>query len=299
MGAQAVTLRLRAERRIGQIMDDQRKTGLLKQGGDKKSKAARESLIKPPTLAEVGIDKNLAHKARTLGALSDEQFEEVVQETRQAVSRAVSNVVRAKTIENEREAYDASKDQGGTIEDLTALGALGFQAGVIYADPPWSFEAYSVKGKQRSAERYYDTMSLADLCAMRPAIDAIAAPDCALLMWGVWPELPGALEVIEAWGFTYKTAGFVWVKTNADETPATGMGYWSRANTEPCFLATRGNPKRLAMDVHQVAMAPRGEHSAKPDEVRTRIERLLPGPYIELFARAPVAGWTTWGNEVP
>jgi N6-adenosine-specific RNA methylase IME4 len=77
------------------------------------------------------------------------------------------------------------------------------------------------------------------------------------------------------------------------------MGYWSLANAEMCFIATKGSPLRLASDVHQVVMAPVGEHSAKPEEVRRRIERLFPGPYLELYGRKPVPGWTVWGNEIP
>jgi N6-adenosine-specific RNA methylase IME4 len=76
------------------------------------------------------------------------------------------------------------------------------------------------------------------------------------------------------------------------------MGYWSRSNSEPCFIATRGSPQRLATDVHQVVSTPVGEHSEKPDEVRRRIELLLPGPYLELYGRKQVEGWRVWGNEV-
>src|SRR5215831_6193470 len=121
------------------------------------------------------------------------------------------------------------------------------------------------------------------------------------------PSIP-ALEVIKACGFDYKTAGFLWVKTEKDagvisldgEGLHWGMGYHTRANTETCLLATRGSPQRLAKDVHQIVIAPVGdEHSAKPDEVYRRIERLYPGPYLELFARKPRDGWTTWGNEIP
>jgi N6-adenosine-specific RNA methylase IME4 len=77
------------------------------------------------------------------------------------------------------------------------------------------------------------------------------------------------------------------------------MGYWTRSNAELCLLATKGAPSRLAADVHQVVMAPVGEHSVKPDEVRARIQRLLPGPYLELYGRKLVPGWTVWGNEIP
>jgi N6-adenosine-specific RNA methylase IME4 len=78
-----------------------------------------------------------------------------------------------------------------------------------------------------------------------------------------------------------------------------GCGYWTRSNTEPCLLATRGAPKRLNADVRMAIIAPRREHSRKPDEVHDRIERLVAGPYLELFARRPRPGWTVWGNEVP
>ena len=105
--------------------------------------------------------------------------------------------------------------------------------------------------------------------------------------------------MIEAWGFEYKTCAFNWFKqTKNGEGLTTGMGYWTRANSEVCLLATRGSPKRLNADVHQVIAAPRMEHSRKPDEVLQRIERLVGGPYIELFARRARPGWDAWGNQV-
>jgi len=98
----------------------------------------------------------------------------------------------------------------------------------------------------------------------------------------------------------------VWVKTtkNAEVITLDGkglhfsMGFGTRANTEPCLLATRGNPLRLAADVHQVIIAPIGEHSAKPDEAYRRMQRLYGGPYLELFARRERDGWLTWGDEL-
>jgi N6-adenosine-specific RNA methylase IME4 len=77
-----------------------------------------------------------------------------------------------------------------------------------------------------------------------------------------------------------------------------GMGYWTRANTEVCLLATRGKPKRLNADVRQAILEPRRAHSRKPDCVHERIERLVGGPYLELFARERRSGWTTWGDQV-
>ena len=109
---------------------------------------------------------------------------------------------------------------------------------------------------------------------------------------------PRALELIASWGFEYKTVGFYWVKKNkAGEGFFTGRRHWMWANPEQCLLATRGKPARLAKDVKRLVIAPRREHSPKPDQVRERIERLVPGPYLELFARETKPGWECWGNQ--
>ena len=113
-------------------------------------------------------------------------------------------------------------------------------------------------------------------------------------------SLPGALDLIKAWGFEYKTVAFTWIKQNRkSEGIFLGMGHWTRANAEVCLLATRGSPSRIAKDVHQVIMSPVRDHSRKPDEAAERIERLLAGPYLELFSRASRPRWTTWGDETP
>jgi N6-adenosine-specific RNA methylase IME4 len=180
---------------------------------------------------------------------------------------------------------------------------------VIYADPPWRFATYSDKGKGRSAEAHYDSLSLDEI--KRFPISGWAAPDAVLLLWVTDPLLPRALEVIEAWQFTYKTVGFYWVKLNkgkadrlsrewpvlAERDFFTGLGFWTRANPEVCLLATRGHPKRRAGDVPRLLIAPRREHSRKPDETYERIERLVAGPYLELFARQSRPGWDGLGNQ--
>ncbi|KKM78249.1 hypothetical protein LCGC14_1361910 [marine sediment metagenome] len=193
--------------------------------------------------------------------------------------------------------------------------------GVILADPPWRYKTWSGKGRNRcpdhrpfkgSSARHYEVMTFLEIAAL-PVRD-LAADDCALLLWVTDPMLPRGLELLEAWGFRYKTVGFYWVKLNklakihrfADGEPGlirekelfTGLGYWTRANPEQCLLATRGHPKQLAKDVPRLVVAPRREHSRKPDEVRDRIRRLLPGPYLELFARERAEGWDAWGDEV-
>jgi N6-adenosine-specific RNA methylase IME4 len=168
---------------------------------------------------------------------------------------------------------------------------------VIYADPPWTFATYSRKGKGRSAEAYYDCMSLAEIKAL-PVADW-AADDCVLLLWTTDPLLPLAFDVIGSWGFTCKTVGFYWAKLNKsaskpvsdDRSFFTGLGFWTRANPEICLLATRGHPRRRSANVKKLILSPRREHSRKPDEAYQRIEALCHGPYLEMFARSAQPGW--------
>lgn len=159
------------------------------------------------------------------------------------------------------------------------------------------------ESRQNSSERHYKTMTLDDVKAMR--IGALAAKDCVLFLWAVDPMLPQAIAVGEGWGFTYKTVAFYWIKTrretssrgSPDDYPM-GTGYWTRANPEQCLLFTRGKPKRVSTAVRKLLISPRREHSQKPDEIYGRIEQLVGGPYVELFARQRWPGWYAWGNEI-
>ena len=169
---------------------------------------------------------------------------------------------------------------------------------VIYADPPWQYKVYSDKGKGRSAESHYPTMTIEDIKNL--PVDSLADKDCALFLWVTMPCLLEGLSVLKSWGFTYKTVAFVWVKQNKkSESLFWGMGFWTRCNAEICILATRGRPKRVDAGVHQVVMTHVEKHSKKPDEVRDRIVRLCGDvSRIELFAREVTEGWTCLGNEI-
>lgn len=178
---------------------------------------------------------------------------------------------------------------------------------MIYADPPWR---YNDSGNPHGGtEAHYESLTLDQIKALNAS--TIAAPDAVLFVWATYPLIREALEVIDAWGFTYKTLGFQWVKTNVRAgTIFTGLGRMTRGNTEPCLLATRGKPKRVSASVHQIILtddyepetivAPVTRHSAKPPEARTKIVELLGDvPRIELFARERAAGWDAWGNQLP
>jgi N6-adenosine-specific RNA methylase IME4 len=169
-------------------------------------------------------------------------------------------------------------------------GALRY--GAILADPPWSFDTYSAKGKGKSADRHYPCMSFAEIGAL--PVGDLAAEDCALFLWVTMPTLPRALDVIRAWGFTYKSRAFAWAKqTCTGRHWAFGCGYGTRKGVEDCLLAVRGRPRRLetGKGVRELVVAPTRGHSRKPDEVRDRIRSLFPGPYVELFARSRAEGW--------
>jgi N6-adenosine-specific RNA methylase IME4 len=195
-----------------------------------------------------------------------------------------------------RTEYARRIEKGGTVCDLVELVANAKRFGVILADLPWQFEI----GSPWRRALHYDRLKILQIETMSPLITSLAADDSVLFLWAMMPNLPNALKVITAWGFTFKTVGFVWVKQNkCGDGLFMGMGNYTRANAELCLLATRGNPNRLRADVHQIVMAAVGEHSAKPEEVQKRIEHLYRGPYLEVYARREVPGWTTWGNELP
>lgn len=162
--------------------------------------------------------------------------------------------------------------------------------GAILADPPWSFRSYS--NQQLAPARGtqpYAVMSLADIAALPVA--EVAAKDCLLFMWTVSHLQREAFDVAAAWSFKPVSVAFVWDKGRM------GMGYWTRQEVEICHLFKRGKPARLSKGVRSLIKAPRREHSRKPDEQYERIEALVGGPYLELFARQSWRGWSSWGNE--
>jgi N6-adenosine-specific RNA methylase IME4 len=167
---------------------------------------------------------------------------------------------------------------------------------IVYADPPWLYKVWAGKGK--TAANHYNLMSIKDICNL-PIAD-ITDKDCVLFLWITPPCLESAFDVIKAWGFKYKTVGFTWVKLNKKGKGLFwGLGYWTRANAEMCLIATKGNPHRIAKNVHQIIESVVGEHSKKPFEARNRIVQLMGDlPRIELFAREKYQGWDVWGNEV-
>lgn len=185
----------------------------------------------------------------------------------------------------------------------------------ILVDPPWHFRARTALQtanwtSRRDAEKHYKVMGIDDICAL--PVGELAAKDCHLFLWTTGPCLPKAFDVIEAWGFRYSAIAFTWIKLKKsfqanqlrivptqESDLHVGLGLTTRKNAEFCLLGRRGNAHRNARDVREIILAPVREHSRKPDEAYTRIERYCDGPYLELFARGERRkGWDQWGDEL-
>lgn len=285
MEADAAELRLRAERRLGIMLAEQKRTiGLAKPGP--KIGSDDEPNYRP-TLAEVGIDKKLSMRSQKVGGIGEQAFEAMIEGVRQRISeggRVSLDVVSA----------DKKERRAERERDLAARqSALPEKRyGVIYADPEWRFEVYSRDtGMDRAADNHYPTSSTDDICR-RPVQD-IAADDCVLFLWATAPMLPDALLVIGAWGFSYKSH-CVWAKDRI------GTGYWFRNQHELLLVGTRGNVPAPAMgtQIESLVDAPVSRHSEKPEKFYELIERYFPNlPKIELNARRSRPGWDAWGYE--
>lgn len=164
----------------------------------------------------------------------------------------------------------------------------------IMADPPWLFEAWSVDGNEKNAIAKYDCMGLDGIKSMR--VGDIASRDCLLWLWATNPMLPQAIEVLQAWGFEFKTAGH-WSKKTVHGKQAFGTGYILRSSGEPFLIGTMGNPV-CARNVRSVIEGPVREHSRKPEEAYEAAERLMPNARrMDFFSRQERAGWDCFGNQ--
>ena len=166
---------------------------------------------------------------------------------------------------------------------------------IIYADPPWSYKDKKCNG---NCESHYNTMNIKDICNL--PINNISDKDCVLFLWVTYPMLKEGLQLIEAWGFHYKTIGFQWIKQNKSGNGFFfGLGRWTRGNTECCLIAIKGKPRRINNSISQLVFSPIEQHSKKPDIVREKIVELIGDlPKIELFARQTAVDWDCWGNEI-
>ena len=179
--------------------------------------------------------------------------------------------------------------------DLISIGKFG----TILADPPWLFQNRTGKVAPEHKRLYrYQTMTNEEIAEM--PVSEVALPQSHLYLWVPNALILTGLEVMQAWGFTYKT-NLVWYKIRKDGGPdRRGVGFYFRNVTEMVLFGVRGNLRTLAPGRRQenILISQKREHSRKPDELYPIIEACSPGPYLELFSRTQRDGWQTWGNEV-
>lgn len=165
---------------------------------------------------------------------------------------------------------------------------------MILADCPWDFQNYSDLGTAKGADPHYKVQPL-DWIKSLP-VSQLARPDCLLLLWSTGCMMPQCLEVMKAWNFTFKSE-IVWRKTTKNGKNRMGTGYRVRTMHEPILVGTIGNPKHKAFPSVFDGLA--REHSRKPDELFTLIDKCAPGlqPRAELFSRQHRPFWDSFGNE--
>ena len=171
---------------------------------------------------------------------------------------------------------------------MEGVSGTNYQLGM--ADPPWRYENNRIK--------HYPTMSLEQLKAL--PVGKVFARDSVMCMWATFPLLAEALELLKAWGFTYRTQLFTWIKTYPNGRPVIGLGKYTRQNAEVMLLGVKGKGlPRKRKNISSVLFSRQREHSRKPDEVRDLLVDLFGNNVrrIEFFARTRVAGWDAHGNE--
>ncbi len=277
----AAEIRMRAERRLGEMIKAQKDTVGLAQG-KRTDLVPDRNQVDRPTLADAGIDKKLSSRAQKMANVPDVEFECLLGDWRDRVEKENERV----TVNLLRASERTERDKGFTNNPTEWPAG---QYPIIYADPPWRYDHSPTSS--RDIENHYPTMSLDEICAL--PVSTIALPDCTLLLWSTAPKLAECLDVIRAWDFEYRTC-MVWVKDKI------GMGYHARNRHEILLIAKRGAlpPPSPSNRPDSVVEAPRTAHSAKPSDFYTIIERMYPGlPKVELFSRSPRQGWDAWGFE--
>lgn len=274
----AAEIKIRAERKAGELLA---KMGL--RGGDRKSNSHDASL----KLSEVGISYSQSHRWQKLASVPEKSFESHLVAIH-AAGKELTSASVVKLVPSEAKEVLHVEPVSGVVDSLDGLIADGQKFGTIYADPPWQ---YSNKATRSNVDGLYaGTMTVDDICEM--PVSELALPDSHLHLWTTNAFLPEAFRVIEAWGFEYRSV-FVWVK------PQMGIGNYWRVSHEFMLLGIRGNAKRFGRrDLKSWMSIDRRQHSEKPHEVRSIVQQVSPGPFLELFGREAIDGWTVFGNQV-
>lgn len=282
----ATEIRVRAERRAGQMLRDMREAGQRRgKGGDQHSSAAKEL----ETLKQVGVTKRQSFQWQHLSELALEDFEKRLEDAQRTARWTVDWLPGDRTeIKKQRRA----QHETDLATKIRALPSKRY--GLILADPEWRFVPWSEEtGQDRSPANHYATSTIEQIKARD--VPSIAADDCVLALWATVPMLEQALDVMRHWGFAYKSH-IVWLKNRLS------TGYWFRNTHELLLIGVRGDVPAPAPGTQWDSAfdADVGEHSAKPEEAYAMLESYFPNlPKIELNARRKRDGWDVWGAEAP
>ena len=239
-----------------------------------------------------GVSHDTIHKVEVIERKAPEEVKQKIKQGDLTINKAYQDVKRLEKreqIEQKIQEYQQTADTK-SIDIYTTDRRYN----IIYADPAWGYW----EGGQKNQSLHYQTMTIDEICGL--PVQRIADENCILFLWVTYPILRECFKVIEAWGFKYSTAGFIWVKRNKHvDSSFIGCGSWTRANSELCLIATKGNILRLDAGISQIIEAPIEEHSKKPRIARELITKLVGElPRIELFSRQNVPGWDRWGNAI-
>lgn len=280
--------KLRGMRRLGQLLKEtELNSGAKGNPGGRGNVRLPVETTQQPRLSDFGISKKESHTYQVIADIPEPDFEKQIDEVKDNES-AVSEITvssfynTGKTTKRREEQEKLREDLDDTVVLDTGVYDL------IYCDPPWRYDFSSTSN--RDIENHYPTMSIDDLMQM----EIPAADNCVLYMWATSPKLVEAINLINSWGFTYKTHA-IWDKEKI------GMGYWFRGQHELLMVATKGSVSPPMPDQRKssVIKEPRSAHSKKPDIVYEWLEEWFPGSSkIELFARNTRDGWQSWGNQI-
>jgi N6-adenosine-specific RNA methylase IME4 len=275
----AAEVKLRAERKAGELL-----TQLQLHGGDRKSQKAEDR----PKLEDIGITKDQSSRWQLTAAVPEREFEKYVTQTKLdrgevttagllRVAREVIAKKRKKNKQKSSEENAEARESLATVGSLSDLVAEGQKFSCLYADP-----------FTRAAADNQSAKMLDELAAL--PVSSLLLENAHLHLWVTTDSLFDAKSVMEAWGFTYKSC-FVWLK------PQTGLGDYWRESHEILLLGVRGSLAFLDNSVSSWLRANRSSQGSKPESIRKLLERISPGPYLELFGRKPTPGWTVVGDQ--
>jgi N6-adenosine-specific RNA methylase IME4 len=285
----ASIIRLRAERKLGELL---REINLANSAPGNQHTGPVESKPsanpKTVSLAAIGISKSDSSRSQRVADLPEEEFERyIADQKREPTVAGVLRLVKQQQVKAVSVAV-AQQTGDSVVDSLDLLIADEAKFSTIYADPPWP---YKNQGTRAATSNHYPTMSVDDIC--EEPVEQLCRGQAHLHLWTTNAFLLDAFDVIESWGFTYKSC-FIWVK------PRIGIGNYWRVSHEFLLLGIRGRLGFQDKGARSWVEHERTEHSRKPTAVREIIERVSPGPYLEMYGRQspPNEHWTVYGNQV-